>query len=605
MAIVDELVALLGFEVTGEDEARRFESRIDSINKGLNDFAVGAGRVAGAASIFLGTAFSLLGRSVTQTSAEFESFLATLETIEGSSEKARSSMDWIAEFGKTTPYDIQQVTDSFVRLKAYGIDPIADDALRTLGDTASAMGKPLEQAVEAFADAATGEFERLKEFGIKARTEGDNVTFAWTKNGEELTETVKKNSTEVRAFLLETMGDRFAGAMERQSKTWNGMVSNLGDTWVDFKRRIGDAGFFAVISGHLEGLLDWLGRLDSDGTLDRWAKNLSDVLSTIVNFIAMVGERVVTHVMFIAENFEQLQGPLTVVGVAMGALMAYAFPLIAVFTALALAVDDFLTFLEGGESVIGSVIEWLKKIPLTIEGLARSFTSFVNDIDWTAAGRQVGEFIGDALVMAIENYIELVKFMFFELPGKIVEFLINVDWDAVGTAWLTAMRAQMEFLVGLMSGIGSRMGEALLDGLRSVGDAIASWFMGVIPDWARGWFDAESPTDPLMGPAKPPDPNSFMAKNSSMISKTPDQQTEMMNNLQSYLDKVDGVGAVGTTLNDSRADNRQFPQTNNVTVNQTVTSATDAPGEAANATGGAVAGAITQRRSQVESEASF
>ncbi|MDG4813775.1 hypothetical protein P8629_12270, partial [Hydrogenovibrio sp. 3SP14C1] len=85
-----------------------------------------------------------------------------LETIEGSQEKAKASLDWIAGFAKKTPYDLAQVTESFVKLKAYGIDPIADDALRILGDTGSAMGKSLDQAVEAFADAATGEFERLK-----------------------------------------------------------------------------------------------------------------------------------------------------------------------------------------------------------------------------------------------------------------------------------------------------------------------------------------------------------------------------------------------------------------------------------------------------------
>ncbi|MDG4869117.1 hypothetical protein P8631_14065, partial [Guyparkeria sp. 1SP6A2] len=87
----------------------------------------------------------------------------------------------------------------------------------------------------AFADAATGEFERLKEFGIKAKTQGDDVTFSWTKNGKEMTKTVKKSSNEIRAFLLETMGDRFAGAMDKQSRTWNGMMSNLGDVWSSFQ----------------------------------------------------------------------------------------------------------------------------------------------------------------------------------------------------------------------------------------------------------------------------------------------------------------------------------------------------------------------------------
>ncbi len=374
MSIVDELIAILGFEVTGEDEARRFEERLDRLNDNVDRFAINAGHLAGVASAALAGAFGLLGRAVIDTSSQFETYQATLETIEGSAEAARQSLDWIAEFGKTTPYDVAQVTEAFVALKAYGIDPIADDSLRRLGDTASAMGKPLSQAVEAFADAATGEFERLKEFGIRAQQQGDEVTFSWTQNGEELTQTVRKNSNEIRAFLLETMGDRFAGAMDRQSRTWSGMVSNLGDTWTDFQRRIGDAGFFATVSGHLQGLLDWLGRLDADGTLDRWAENLSWTLSKAADFVALVAGRIATNIAFIAENFDILQGPLTAIGVLLGILMVRAFPLITIFSVLALAVDDFLAYLQGGESVIGDFIQKLQDMTGVSEGVAQAIT---------------------------------------------------------------------------------------------------------------------------------------------------------------------------------------------------------------------------------------
>jgi hypothetical protein len=37
------------------------------------------------------------------------------------------------------------------------------------------MGKDMMQMIEAVADASTGEFERLKEFGIKASKQGDQV----------------------------------------------------------------------------------------------------------------------------------------------------------------------------------------------------------------------------------------------------------------------------------------------------------------------------------------------------------------------------------------------------------------------------------------------
>lgn len=360
MAIIDELVAILGFDLQNEEDAKRFDKRLNEIGVSLNKVAKKAAKFAAITSGAMATGFTAFGRSVVTTSAQFETFAATLETIEGSAEKAQQSLDWIAEFGKTTPYDVEQVTAAFVKLKAFGIDPVADDALRTLGDTGAAMGKSLDQAVEAFADAATGEFERLKEFGIKASTQGKEVTFAWTQNGKELTKTVKKNSTEIRAFLLQTMGDRFAGAMDRQSRTWRGMMSNLGDTWVDFKRRVGETGFFDSISNQLERLLAWLGELDADGTLDRWAKNLSDALTFSANLVETVATQIGRHLAFLAENFDTLKPFVYGLGIALGVLIAAAFPLISIFTAIAIAVDDFLTFLQGGESFIGDFVNALK-----------------------------------------------------------------------------------------------------------------------------------------------------------------------------------------------------------------------------------------------------
>jgi hypothetical protein len=47
---------------------------------------------------------------------------------------------------------------------------------------------------------------------------------------------------------------------------------------------------------------------------------------------------------------------------AMAALLLSMIPYALPFTALLIAVDDFLTYLEGGESIIGNFIEWLKKM---------------------------------------------------------------------------------------------------------------------------------------------------------------------------------------------------------------------------------------------------
>lgn len=361
MAIIDELVALLGYDIQGEGDLRKFNKSLDDLEKKVENVGRAMGRMATLAGAAVVAGFGFLGKSVLDTSAQFESYAATLETIEGSAAGAEAALDWIANFAKTTPYEVAELTAAFVKLRSYGLDPM-DGTMETIGDTASAMGKSLDQAVEAWADATTGEFERLKEFGIRAKQTGDQVTFFWTENGREQSRVIKKTSSDIQEFLNDVMSKKFAGAMVRQSKTWNGMMSNLGDSWVDLQRRIGDAGFFDAVKNKLADVLDTVNEWATDGTIDKIASTMSAMFTGMVDAVGFFAERIGTHVSYIIENFDRIEPVLKVVGGALLWMVAKAFPMVAIFTLAGIALDDFLTYLEGGESMIGNFVDWLGTI---------------------------------------------------------------------------------------------------------------------------------------------------------------------------------------------------------------------------------------------------
>jgi len=186
-------------------------------------------------------------KDFTQTAMMFEKFETVLTTIEGSSLKAKESMSWIRDFTTNTPYQLEQVTDSFVRLKAYGIDP-TKGTLRILGDTASAMGKDLNQAVEAMADAVVGENERLKEFGIKASIQGDKIAYNWTNaSGKARHKIIQNNSKIIQSTLEAIFNSKYQGAMKAQSQTFAGLLSNIKDKWTELKNAIMENGLFAYL----------------------------------------------------------------------------------------------------------------------------------------------------------------------------------------------------------------------------------------------------------------------------------------------------------------------------------------------------------------------
>jgi hypothetical protein len=268
-------------------------------------------------------------KKIVDVSSDFEKFRTILETIEGSSAKAEKAMAWIQDFAIKTPYELEQVTESFVKLKAYGIDP-TNGSLASVGDAAAAMGKDVIQGVEALADAMTGENERLKEFGIKASKQGDKIVYSWTENGKTMVATAKANSKEqIEATITGIWNRRYGGAMDKLSGTWSGMVSNMSDQATKLIKGIGDAGIFDTLKNNLKGLLATVDRLEQNGTFRKLAKQISDDLSIAVKQLsdwvsqvdwAQMYEGIKTVVVGI-KDFVSAVGGLKTILIALGVVM--------------------------------------------------------------------------------------------------------------------------------------------------------------------------------------------------------------------------------------------------------------------------------------------
>lgn len=157
---------------------------------------------------------------------EIQNLNVQLQTATGSAEGAAQALDLIKQFANETGQPVNEVAQAFVKLKNLGLDP-SEKALMSYGNTAAAMGKDLDQLIEAVADAATGEFERLKEFGIKSRSEGENVSFTF----QGVTTTVKKSAEEIEGYLQGLGETQFAGALEAKAQTLEGSINQLENSW--------------------------------------------------------------------------------------------------------------------------------------------------------------------------------------------------------------------------------------------------------------------------------------------------------------------------------------------------------------------------------------
>jgi len=336
-------------------------------------------KVAAAGGSIAGLALTGMTFGVIKVAAEFERFETILTTIEGSALKAKASMAWVKQFAATTPYQIAEVTDAFVKLKAYGIDPQAG-ALSALGDMASAMGKTLDQAVEALADAQTGEFERLKDFTIATKQAGDQVTFSYTKNGKAIQVVAKKTAASINAALLGIMNDRFSGAMVAQSKNFDGMMSSLKDAWTDFQLTIAQAGVFDYVKGALADVLKRINAAARDKSLQVWAQRIGDALTTFLNAMVDLATKVdwIQVINQISGAATAIAGFLTAIGGLKGVFDIAVVALIAQVTGgligLAPAIALVATAVLGFEVAAAPIIAIILGIGLVVAGVYMAFS---------------------------------------------------------------------------------------------------------------------------------------------------------------------------------------------------------------------------------------
>ena len=162
---------------------------------------------------------------------------------------------------------------------------------------AGAYGKTLEQSVEAYADASRGEFERLKEFGIKKE---DVKKFAKEKMGINPAEFINKQETitdygKFTDALVALMVDKFKDGMKKQSDTFYGATSTIfgigksGITTMLGMDREGKAragSFWDFIHKRALSFRNRISELEKNGIFDKWGKVIDkELVPSFANFV--------------------------------------------------------------------------------------------------------------------------------------------------------------------------------------------------------------------------------------------------------------------------------------------------------------------------------
>lgn len=255
---------------------------IASVSKGFNSLGnitipvLGVGAAAGA---------TMVGKSMIRTAADFE--MAKIRMKQTFGEQGEMADAWLKKFATDTPMAFADTQDAMMRLKTAGIDPM-NGSLQALVDYNAKVGGD-KANLDGYISAISKGFikgklsmeeinplleRNVKVFEILAKETGGKYT---ADQMQKMLQEGKLGRKAIHA-LLRGMGRDAQGAAKEQMKTWDGLVSNLEDTWTSMQARLMEHGAFDSLKKELGDFVEWLNKKIDDGTLDEFAKTVSDTL---------------------------------------------------------------------------------------------------------------------------------------------------------------------------------------------------------------------------------------------------------------------------------------------------------------------------------------
>ncbi len=402
------------------------ESTVDGIEKSLKNLKTqGTIALAGITTAMDKMAISFVKGGIAYD-AQIETYLTRLTTLTGSAEKANEVLEQIKKDALKTPFDVSSLTQAESLLLATGMSANeARDDILALGDAVSAsgggnaelqrmavnlqqiknVGKASALDIKQFAYAGIDIYGLLADSMGITRAEASKMDITY----DMLSQALQKASKE---------GGKYYGAMEEQSKTYNGAMSNLKESIDVLKGEVAKDLFNAIkkIIPVLTQMFDWLGK--NHQIVEAIAIPLLVFFNTIMAWLAI--KKVILVIK--ALNATLLANPVMLI-------VAGILALIAVLVYL-------YNHCEGFRKIVNKVFNAVKKVVITFVNLVKKYVQFI----WKL------------IQMYIDLVIKYVKFMWniittvFNAIKTVIQFVINAIINYI-KMWITIIKTVVDAVI--------------------------------------------------------------------------------------------------------------------------------------------------------------
>ncbi|HFE31936.1 MAG TPA: hypothetical protein ENJ17_01350 [Gammaproteobacteria bacterium] len=230
--------------------------------------------------------------AILSTGGRFEQLNIQLKQAMGSVAAGESAFAWIKQFTKDTPYQLDQVAEAFVKLKAFGLDPM-DGTMQAIVDQSAKLGgsqETLNGIILAVGQAWAKqklqgeEILQLVERGVPVWDLLSKATGRNTAELQKMSAAGKLGRTEIK-LLIDAIGQSSQGAAADSMTIWSGLVSNMKDRWTEFFDSIARSGTLDYFKQQIIEAGAAAKRLAADGSLKRYAQNISDAITTTAQVV--------------------------------------------------------------------------------------------------------------------------------------------------------------------------------------------------------------------------------------------------------------------------------------------------------------------------------
>ena len=202
-------------------------------------------------------------RSIINTTARFQDLRTALSSVTGSAEAGAQAFGFISKFATQTQFGVDDLTETFIKLKAAGITP-TQELLTTFTDTAAVTTDQLgslQAITDLFARSVSGglgleDLNRLADRGVPVFKILEEQLGLTRLEVSEFGKTAE-GANRVRQALVTGLNKSFGGATADRVKNLSTQMSNLGIAFTNAQDVLGQ-GFSVELGNALDGITDFI-----------------------------------------------------------------------------------------------------------------------------------------------------------------------------------------------------------------------------------------------------------------------------------------------------------------------------------------------------------